>query len=311
MTRANRSRHVGSMDQRHVTTRRMAYASIAVATIVLLLKYLAYLRTGSIALYSDALESIVNVITAIVALLALSMAARPADRHHQFGHHKAEYVAAVVEGVLIVLAAILILQKAFGALSHPQPLLAPALGLTLNGIATAINAAWSWVLIKRGRADRSPALTAQGWHLITDVMTSVGVLVGLLLAALTGWQVLDPLLAAAVAIYILWAGGRIVRDSVSGLMDEAVTADVAREIRAVIASTAGGALEAHDIKTRMAGPATFIEFHLVVPGSMSVAQAHDITDRVELALKAAIPGCETLVHIEPDEEAGKRGAVVI
>ena len=291
--------------------RRLAYASIAVAAIVLSLKYWAYRHTGSIALYSDALESIVNVVTAIVALLALSMAARPADRRHQFGHHKAEYVAAVVEGVLIVLAAVLILQKAFGAVLAPQPLLAPALGLTLNGIATAINAAWSSVLLKHGRADRSPALTAQGWHLITDVMTSLGVIVGLLLATATGWQILDPLLAAAVAAYILWAGGRIIRDSVSGLMDEAVDAEVAREIRAVISSTAGGALEAHDIKTRTAGPATFIEFHLVVPGHMSVAEAHEISDRVERALETAIPGSATLVHIEPDDEAGKRGAVVI
>jgi cation diffusion facilitator family transporter len=297
--------------QRHDSTRRMALLSIAVATVVLLLKYIAYLRTGSVALYSDAIESIVNVATAVLGIIAVSMAARPADRRHQFGHHKAEYVAAVIEGVLIVLAALVIIQKAYDAVTAMRPLTATPSGLSLNGLATLLNGAWSYILVNRGRKERSPALVAQGWHLLSDVLTSAGVLAGVAAATLSGWTLLDPLLAGVVAIYILWAGGRIVGSSLSGLLDEAASSEVARQIRTVISSTAYGALEAHDIKTRLSGPATFIEFHLVVPGAMRVAEAHDICDRIEAALKETIPGSETVIHIEPHDEAGKGGAVVI
>lgn len=291
--------------------RTMALANIAVAVAVVTLKYFAYIETGSIALYSDALESIVNVITAIAAALATHMSSRPADRHHQFGHHKAEYFSAVLEGALIVIAAGLIIREAAAAIAMPRQIERAGLGLALCGLAALINAVWAGVLITRGRSSRSPALVANGWHLVTDVATSVGVMAGLVLATATGWRQVDPLLAIAVALYILWAGGRIIRASVSGLMDEAVTGDVARRLRSVIAETAGGALEAHDIKTRVAGPVTFIEFHLVVPGGMTVAAAHGICDRVEAALGEAIPGAEVLIHIEPEAEAVATGAVVI
>ena len=164
------------------------------------------------------------------------------------------------------MAALLILREAYDAFVRPRALNDLAAGLGLNAIATGINAAWCAFLIRWGRRQRSPALVADGWHLLTDVFTSVGVLVGLGLATLTGWQFLDPLLAALVALNILWAGWRLVSESVSGLMDEAVTAEVARRIREVIAANAEGAIEAHDVKTRTAGRVTFIEFHLVVPG---------------------------------------------
>ncbi len=291
--------------------RWIAVSSIAVATGVMGLKYLAYLKTGSVALYSDALESIVNVITAIVALAAIEVARRPADRHHQFGHHKAEYFSAVLEGVLIVVAALAVLHEAYGALFNPRPLTAARDGLIINGFAALINAGWAAFLIRDGRMHRSPALVADGWHLVTDVVTSAGVIIGLLLAIATGWWFLDPLLAALVAMNILWAGYRIMRQSFSGLMDEAVTADVAREIRKLISQNASGALEAHDLKTRTAGRATFIEFHLVVPGTMTVASAHEICDRLEDALKAAVPDSEVLIHVEPEGEAQHRGVVVI
>src|SRR5262245_44685604 len=248
--------------------RLAAIASIVVAVLVLALKYLAYWITGSVALYSDALESIVNLITALIALYAVHVSSQPADRRHQFGHHKAEYFSAVIEGVLIVVAALLILHEALDALVRPRALSEPLRGLAINGLATAINAFWSGFLLTWGRQQRSPALVADGWHLLTDVATSLGVILGLLLATLTGWQVLDPILAALVAGNILWAGWRLVRQSVSGLMDEAVTAEVARHIRKVISDNAQGAIEAHDVKTRTAGRVTFIEFHLVVPGSM-------------------------------------------
>jgi cation diffusion facilitator family transporter len=284
-----------------------AVISIAVAAVVLALKFLAYWITGSVALYSDALESIVNLITALVALYALHISAQPADRRHQFGHHKAEYFSAVLEGVLIVLAALLIVREAYDALILPRRLNEPVQGLLINGAATLINAAWSYFLLTWGRSQRSPALVADGWHLLTDVATSLGVLAGLALATLTGWQVLDPLLAAVVATNILWAGWRLMRDSISGLMDEAVTAEVARRIRDVISNNAEGAIQAHDVKTRTAGRVTFIEFHLVVPGGMTVASSHQICDRIEHALADAIPGAEVLIHVEPEHKAETSG----
>src|SRR5215468_4575690 len=284
-----------------------AVASIGVALAVMALKYLAYWVTGSVALYSDALESIVNLITASVALYTIHVSAQPADRRHQFGHHKAEYFSAVLEGVLIVLAALLIAREAYDALITPRLLREPLLGLLINGAATLINAAWSYFLLTWGRRQRSPALVADGWHLLTDVATSVGVLAGLFLATITGWRVLDPALAAVVAINILWAGWRLMRDSISGLMDEAVTAEVARRIREVISNNAEGAIQAHDVKTRTAGRVTFIEFHLVVPGRMTVASSHQICDRIEDALADAIPGAEVLIHVEPEHKAKTSG----
>jgi len=288
-----------------------ALVSIAVAAIVMGLKYLAYWRTGSAALYSDALESIVNLVTAAVALYAIHIAYQPADRQHQFGHHKAEYFSAVIEGVLIVVAALLILHEAYDAFVKPRILNDLTAGLGLNAVATGINAGWCAFLIRWGRRQRSPALIADGWHLLTDVFTSIGVLVGLGLATVTGWQFLDPLLAALVALNILWAGWRLVRESVSGLMDEAVTAEVARSIRAVIAANAEGAIEAHDVKTRTAGRVTFIEFHLVVPGDMTVATSHQICNRLEAALIETVQGAEVLIHVEPEEEAKQTGVPVV
>ena len=251
----------------------LAATNIAVAALVVVLKYAAYLATGSVALYSDALESLVNIATALVAAGALHLAARPPDRHHQFGHHKAEYFAVVVEGVLIVIAAGLIIRAAAAALTDTKPLMLTATGFGFNALATLINAAWAAYLVRRGRSMRSPALVADGMHLWSDVATSVGVLAGLLIVVVTGWSRMDAVMALAVALYILWEGGRLIRQSVSGLMDEAVTSEVARRIRNIISETGEGAIQAHDLKTRIAGRVTFIEFHLVVPGAMTVASA--------------------------------------
>jgi cation diffusion facilitator family transporter len=288
-----------------------AMASIGVSLVVMGLKYLAYWRSDSVALYSDALESIVNLVTAVAALYAIHVASQPADRRHQFGHHKAEYFAAVLEGVLIVVAALAILHEAYGAFKQPRSLGAVVEGMGINTIATVINGAWAMFLVRWGRRHRSPALVADGQHLFTDVFTSVGVLAGLGLASVTGWQVLDPALATLVAVNILWAGWRLVTESMSGLMDEAVTADLARLIRKIISDNASGAIEAHDVKTRQAGPATFIEFHLVVPGSMTVARAHEICDRLEAALREAVSGAQILIHVEPEEEAKATGVPVV
>lgn len=287
----------------------IAVASIGVAVVVLGIKYAAYLMTGSVALLSDALESIVNVLTAIAALIAIRIGSQPPDHGHPFGHHKAEYFAAILEGALIILAAVLIFREAYAAILQPRALIDPVAGLAVNGIATAINAAWAGVLIRRGRALSSPALEGDGHHLISDVITSVGVLVGLILATLTGWSVLDPLIAALVALNILRIGYRLAVESMSQLMDQAASPEIEARIRAAIRNNGGGALQAHDIRTRTAGPQTFIEFHLVVPGEMTVDAAHAICDRLEEALENELQTADVVIHVEPEYKAKRKGAL--
>jgi len=288
-----------------------AAGSIVVGIVVLALKYTAYVLTGSVALLSDAIESIVNVATAVVALLAVRWSGMPADAGHPYGHHKAEYFSAVVEGVLIVIAALAILREAYFGYLAPKSLDAPWQGLAVNGLASLVNAVWSWVLIRQGRRLQSPALMADGRHLSTDVLSSVGVLAGVALAAVTGWRMLDPALAAAVAFYILWSGWRLMKDSVGGLMDEAVPPETLAHIREIISANADGAIEAHDLRTRHAGRMMFIDFHLVVPSSMSVAVAHDICDRLERAIRAEFPDALISIHVEPDNQAKHSGIVVL
>jgi cation diffusion facilitator family transporter len=282
---------------------RIAIISIGVAIAVTGIKYAAYWLTGSVALYSDALESIVNVVTAVAALIAIRVSSRPADSGHPFGHHKAEYFAAVLEGALIIVAALLILSEAAEAFSHPRALSNTTAGFLVNGLATVINAGWGLLLINRGTAWRSPALAADGHHVMTDVWTSGGVLVGLVLAMLTGWSWLDPFMAALVALNILWTGYRMTMGSLSGLLDEAVSPEIQAQIHAAIKASGDGALQVHDIRTRHAGRATFIEFHLVVPGRMTVRESHAICDRIEDALEANIPGADVIIHVEPDHKA--------
>ncbi|MGD9867841.1 MAG: cation diffusion facilitator family transporter [Hyphomicrobiales bacterium] len=291
--------------------KRIAFGSIVVGAAVLGLKYLAYWVTGSVALLSDALESIVNVAAAVAAFIAISYSAKPADANHPYGHHKAEYLSSVMEGVLIVLAALLIFREAWSAYLAPRGIEAPVEGLALNGLATAINGAWCWVLLRTGRRRRSPALVADGKHLLTDVVSSVGVFAGVSLAAWTGWTILDPLLAAIVGVNILWSGWVLVKDSVGGLMDSAPPADEVDRIRELISRHADGAIEAHDLRTRHAGRATFVDFHLVVPGKMSVSDAHDICDRIEQALREEIGGATITIHVEPEEKAKHSGIVVL
>ena len=281
----------------------LAFWSILVAFAVTGLKLLAWKMTGSVALYSDAMESIANVVTAMAAYWAIRVSHRPADSDHPFGHHKAEYFSAVLEGVLIVVAALLIIAKVWDALQHPGALDQPWQGLAVNMGAAAINAVWAFVLIRNGRAHRSPALEADGRHVMTDVVTSLGVVVGLVGAIFTGWHILDPLLALLVALNILWQGWKVVGESLSGLMDKAVDTQEHMRIRDIISANSKGALEVHDLKTRIAGRATFIEFHMVVDAHMTVAESHAICDRVEDALKADIPSVRVIIHVEPDDEA--------
>jgi cation diffusion facilitator family transporter len=281
----------------------LAAWSIPVALAVMALKFVAWRITDSVALYSDAVESIVNVVAACIALWAIRVSHLPADENHPFGHHKAEYFSAVVEGALIIVAALLIFREAFFALETPVQLEKPWPGLAINAVAGVLNAIWAWVLIRAGRQEKSPALDADGRHILTDVWTSAGVIVGLGAAVSTGWAILDPLLAIAVAINILYQGWRVIGASVQGLMDVGVDAEQSMRIRDIISAHAGGALEVHDLKTRIAGRATFIEFHLVVDAAMSVGDSHLICDRIEEALKAEIASVRVVIHVEPDDEA--------
>ena len=283
--------------------RRLAAWSIVVALGVLALKFAAWRMTGSVALLSDALESIVNVIASAAAFWAIRLSHKPADSSHQHGHHKAEYFSAVLEGVLIVVAALVILAEVWRALQMPVQLDAPWPGLAVNAAAAILNGFWASMLIRAGGAARSPALVADGKHILTDVVTSFGVIAGLVAAALTGWYLLDPLLALIVALNILWQGWKVIRASLDGLMDRAADPDDHQRIADITSANAAGALEVHDLKTRIAGRATFIEFHLVVDASMTVAASHRICDRIENALKSEIPSVRVIIHVEPDYEA--------
>jgi len=293
------------------TTMKLAIGSLFVGVIVLGLKALAWRMTGSIALLSDALESTVNVATAIAALVAIRVAARPADANHPYGHHKAEFFSAVLEGVMIIVAALLIMHEAIQGIMAPRVLDAPLQGLLVNGLASLINGVWCWLLITQGRKHRSPALVADGHHLLSDVVSSIGVTFGVLLAIETGWSILDPALAGLVALNILWSGWKVMTTSLSGLMDEAVPEEILSKIRGVISEQAVGALEAHDLRTRHAGRVTFIDFHLVVPGQTPVSDAHDICDRIEHELKIKVPDAMVTIHVEPENKAKHTGVIVL
>lgn len=292
-------------------TLKIAIGSILVGLVVLALKLLAWWMTGSVALLSDALESTVNVATAMAALVAIRVAARPADPGHPYGHHKAEFFSAVLEGVMIIVAALLIMREAWAGFFDPPVLAAPFAGMSVNALAGVLNAVWCWVLIKRGRALRSPALVADGRHLLSDVISSGGVLLGVGLAVLTGWAVLDPLLAGLVGLNILWSGWKVTAASLSGLMDEAVPEATLDTIRAIISDKATGAIEAHDLRTRHAGQVTFVDFHLVVDGQTTVEDAHAICDRIETSLRKTLPEAQITIHVEPDHKAKHSGVLVL
>ncbi|WP_040486054.1 cation diffusion facilitator family transporter [Lutibaculum baratangense] len=290
---------------------RAAWCSVFIGIVVLLLKTAAWWITGSIALYSDALESIINVAAAFAALVALHYASKPADSDHPYGHHKAEYFSAVIEGVLIVLAALSIMREAYLGFLNPTPIDAPVEGMALNALATIINLLWARYLITRGRRWSSPAVTADGRHLMADVVTSIGVLAGLALVPLTGFLLLDPLLAALVSLNVLWTGWQVMKESVGGLMDAAPAPETLERIRQLISENAGGAQEAHDLRTRHAGRMTFIEFHLVVPSDMTVEQAHEICDKVESALREEMEEAMISIHVEPAHKAKQQGVLVL
>ncbi|UPG72589.1 cation diffusion facilitator family transporter [Roseomonas gilardii subsp. gilardii] len=290
---------------------RLALGSILVGLVVLGLKFAAWWITGSVALYSDALESIINVATAGTMTLALWISQRPADAGHPYGHGKAEYFSAVLEGVLIVLAALSILREAWLGFLSPTPVAAPLIGMVINAAATVLNGVWAMVLLRAGRARQSPALLADAKHLLTDVFTSGGVLLGFALVPLTGWPWLDPALAALVALNILWSGAGVVRNSVGGLMDAAPDRGVMQRLRETISRNADGALEAHELRAHRVGGRLFLECHLVLPGDMPLREAHAICNRVEEALRREVGDIVVTIHPEPEEEAQRQGVLVL
>ncbi|MGI4953181.1 MAG: cation diffusion facilitator family transporter [Janthinobacterium lividum] len=290
---------------------RIASGSIVVGILVLAMKAAAWWMTGSAALYSDALESVVNVIASLMAFAALIYAARPADDNHPYGHEKVEFFSAAIEGALIIVAALSILQHAWVSWRDPVALDAPWLALGLTAVSTLFNGGWAAVLMRTGRLERSTALVADAKHLYSDVVTSVGILIGIGLVLLTGLRWLDPLLAAATAVHVLWSGLTVIRSSVAGLMDEAPDSATMERIRRLVNQHAAGAIEAHDLRTRHAGRLTYLEFHLVVPGEIRVDEAHAICDRVEGALKAEVEGLIVTIHVEPEGKAKHRGVLVL
>lgn len=287
--------------------RRAILASVAVGVAVLLLKVAAFAVTGSVALLSDALESIVNVVAALAAAVAVRVAQRPADANHPFGHQKAEYFSAGLEGGLILLAALTILFAATRRFLSPSEVQELGTGVLLSVVATAANALLALLLVRTGRRWHSPALVADGHHVASDVVSSLAVVAGVGVAWGTGWWFLDPAVALAAGGYILWLGGRTVRASLTGLMDEAIPPPLAADLEAAVRGAMAPALEFHDLRTRRAGAVTFVEFHLVVPGALTVEQAHGICDRVEEAIARVLEGAEVSIHVEPEGEARHHG----
>ncbi|HZQ74449.1 MAG TPA: cation diffusion facilitator family transporter [Burkholderiales bacterium] len=279
---------------------RFAWLSVAAAIATIALKMLAWRLTGSVGLLSDALESLVNLAAAVLALSMLRLAASPPDAQHHYGFSKAEYFSAGIEGALIVLAAAGILATALPRLLNPHPLEAPLLGLGLTALATAVNLATALVLIRAGKAYDSIALDADGKHLMTDVWTSVAVIAGVALVYATGWLLLDPLVALAVGVHIVFTGFGLVRRSVAGLLDAAIPAADLAEIHKLFSEYSKRyGVSFHALRTRQAGVRRFVTFHLLVPDAWSVKQAHQLSEELEARIRAMVPQASLLTHIEP------------
>ena len=276
--------------------------SVAAALATIGLKTLAWHLTGSVGLLSDALESGVNLVSALTAFWALTLAARPADREHHFGYSKAEYFSSGIESALIVVAAVGIAVTASERLFDPKPLEQVNLGLILSLAATAINAAVARVLLRAGRRLDSITLRADAHHLLTDVWTSVGVVVGIALVKITGLSVLDPLIAIAVAVNIVGTGWRLLRETAAGLLDRSLPPEEEAAVEAVLARHRGEGIAFHALRTRLAGARRFVSLHVLVPGAWSVKGGHDFCEQVEAEISAALPGSHVLTHLEPIED---------
>lgn len=281
---------------------KWALLSIVASIVVIALKVAAWQLTGSVGLLSDAAESVVNLVAAVVAFFALRIAAKPADDDHNFGHVKSEYFSAVIEGVMIVVAAIVIIAVAVERLINPRELESVGIGLAVSVVASIVNAAVAWQLIRVGRRFRSLTLEADGKHLMTDVWTTAGVIAGVALVALTGWIVLDPVIAIVVAINIVFVGYRLIKRSTMGLMDAAIPEEERAKVDAVLDSFRTDGVDFHDVRTREAGHIRFVQLHMLVPGAWSVQEGHDLLEKVEGQLHAQIEDVVPTIHLEPIED---------
>jgi cation diffusion facilitator family transporter len=279
-----------------------AWLSIAASIVIIVLKSVAYWLTGSVGLLSDALESLVNLLAACVALIALTIAGRPADEDHQYGHEKAEYFSGAFEGGMILVAALAIGATAIERLIHAQPLEKIGIGLAISAIATVVNFVVARVLFAAGRRHESIALEADAHHLMTDVWTSVGVIVGVGAVELTGLQWLDPLVALAVAANIVRTGYRLMQRSFLGLMDTALSPEEQRAVHDILARYRGEGVEYHALRTRRAGARRFVDFHVLVPGAWTVQRGHDMVERIEHDIRAQLANASVLTHLEPVED---------
>ena len=278
---------------------KFAWLSIATALATIFLKTSAYYLTGSVGLLSDALESIVNLVAALMALAMLAVASRPADKMHAYGHHKAEYFSSGFEGILILLAAVSIVWTAVPRLLTPRPLEQVGIGLAISTLAAGINFAVARLLLDAAHKYRSITLGADAHHLMTDVWTSAGVLIGIALVFLTGWNRLDPIIAIIVATNILWIGAKLLRNSVLGLMDTALPSSEYQAITDVLSRYASEGIQYHALRTRHAGSRSFISLHVLVPGDWTVQRGHDLLEQVERDIRSAIPGATVFTHLEP------------
>lgn len=279
---------------------RFMWLSVFVAVATVIMKAVAAYLTGSVGLLSDALESMVNLTAAVVALWALALSSKPADHNHDFGHGKAEYMSSAVEGALIFVAAAAIIVSAIQRFITPSPIEEIGIGLVLSTGASVLNGLVGFVLVHQGKKHKSIVLEADGRHLLTDVLTSVGVIVGIVLIGLTGWHWLDPVIAILVGINILFTGGHLVRRSVIGLLDAALPDDEVEAIRAAMAGVIGEEpVEVTSLMTRESGRERFVQATVVVPGDWSVRRAHDLADTFEGAIAEALPQCTTFIHVEP------------
>jgi cation diffusion facilitator family transporter len=281
---------------------RFAAISVLAALVTIGLKGGAYLLTGSVGLLSDALESFVNLIAAVVALFALSVAARPADEEHTYGHTKAEYFSSGFEGALIVVAAASIVVAAVRRLIDPRPIEEPGLGLAIIALAAVVNLGVARVLLRAGRRHESITLEADAQHLMADVWTSLGVIVGVGAAAVTGWHRLDAIVAIAVALNVLYAGFRLLRRSMLGLLDTSLPEETLATIKTILESQGKSGVRYHALRTRQAGARRFISFHILVPGDWTVQRGHDLLEEIEQRVRGAVPHSVVDTHLEPIED---------
>ncbi len=284
------------------TLRLYMSLSIAAAVVTMGVKFLGYLLTGSVGLFSDAAESVVNLVAALVGLWAVTLATRPADSEHAYGHSKAEYFSSGVEGALILVAALVIAMEAIPRLLHPEPIEQAYLGLTFSVVGALINGGLAWFMLREGKKQRSMSLQADAHHLFTDVVTTAGVLVGVLLVVLTNWYILDPPVALLVAVNIIWTGVKLLRQTGLGLLDTTLPKEDLEVVSSVLDPYREQGIDFHAMRTRMAGRRRFVSFHVIVPGSWTVLKGHALCEEIELTLHNALPASTIFTHLEPRED---------